>query len=133
MCYMCCVKQCYCAVVGNMPIHVRVSSVSSARRQCVMGYRGSRSVGNRFNLIKSKGGMTDRAKIGFVCRLGAGLRAGLDVDFSKYFKKFVMLANKKKFLEFFHALAHFPEISHSHLYQTRPLTSHMNAYRRNLS
>ena len=31
---------------------------------------------------------------------------GLDVDFSKYFKKFVMLAKEKKFLEFFHASSH---------------------------
>ena len=50
------------AEVRNTPIHARVGSVSSARRQCVMGYMGSRSVGNRFNLIKSKGGMTDRQK-----------------------------------------------------------------------
>ena len=34
----------------------------------------------------------------------SGMRPiGLDVDFSKYFKKFVMLAKKKKFLKKIHA------------------------------
>jgi hypothetical protein len=44
-----------------------------------------------------------------------GQRVGLDVDFSKFLKKFAMLANKKKFPEILHARSlsrNFQEISY---------------------